>query len=92
MARMVKLLRLSRVTRFIRAVPELIIIVKAMGFAARSVLVFFFVWLVIIYVYAVVLRQATDGSDVGIMLFPSVPDAMNSLLLDGLLADYAPFM
>eukprot|EP00439_Symbiodinium_sp_Y106_P036841 s1194_g4.t1 len=92
MARMVKLLRLSRVTRFIRAVPELIIIVKAMGFAARSVLVFFFVWLVIIYVYAVVLRQATDGSDVGILLFPSVPDAMNSLLLDGLLADYAPFM
>jgi len=92
MMRMVKLLRLSRVTRFIRAVPELIIIVKAMGFAARSVLVFFFVWLVIIYVYAVVLRQATDGSDVGILLFPSVPDAMNSLLLDGLLADYAPFM
>ncbi|CAE7420829.1 DUSP9 [Symbiodinium natans] len=92
MMRMVKLLRLSRVTRFIRAVPELIIIVKAMGFAARSVMVFFFVWLVIIYVYAVVLRQATDGSEVGDLLFPTVPDAMNSLLLDGLLADYSPFM
>ncbi|CAK8987008.1 unnamed protein product [Durusdinium trenchii] len=92
MMRMVKLLRLSRISRFIRSVPELVIILKAMGFAARSVLVFFLVWLVIIYIFAVVLRQATDSSTVGTSLFPSVPSAMNTLLLDGLLADYAPLM
>ncbi|CAJ1350793.1 unnamed protein product, partial [Effrenium voratum] len=92
MMRMVKLLRLSRISRFIRSVPELVIILKAMGFAARSVMVFFLVWLVIIYVFAVVLRQATQESEVGSVLFPSVPDAMNTLLLDGLLADYSPFI
>lgn len=92
MMRMVKLLRLSRISRFIRSVPELVIILKAMGFAARSVLVFFFVWLVIIYIFAVVLRQATDSSTVGMSLFPSVPEAMNTLLLDGLLADYSPMI
>jgi len=92
MMRMVKLLRLSRISRFIRSVPELVIILKAMGFAARSVLVFFFVWLVIIYIFAVVLRQATDASTVGMSLFPSVPEAMNTLLLDGLLADYSPMI
>lgn len=92
MMRMVKLLRLSRISRFIRSVPELVIILKAMGFAARSVLVFFFVWLVIIYIFAVGLRQATDSSTVGMSLFPSVPEAMNTLLLDGLLADYSPMI
>lgn len=92
MMRMVKLLRLSRISRFIRSVPELVIILKATGFAARSVLVFFFVWLVIIYIFAVVLRQATDSSTVGMSLFPSVPEAMNTLLLDGLLADYSPMI
>lgn len=89
MLRMVKLLRLTRISRFLRAVPELVIIVKAIGLAARSVIVFFLLWLIVIYVFAVVMRQITDGSSVGERWFKTVPGAMNTLLLDGILADYS---
>eukprot|EP00930_Biecheleria_cincta_P057399 TRINITY_DN43342_c0_g1_i1.p1 TRINITY_DN43342_c0_g1~~TRINITY_DN43342_c0_g1_i1.p1 ORF type:complete len:766 (-),score=166.86 TRINITY_DN43342_c0_g1_i1:126-2303(-) len=88
MLRMVKLLRLTRISRFLRSVPELVIIVKAIGLAARSVVIFFLLWLIVIYVFAVVLRQITDGTPVGNKWFRSVPSSMNTLLLDGILADY----
>eukprot|EP00930_Biecheleria_cincta_P033574 TRINITY_DN23262_c0_g1_i2.p1 TRINITY_DN23262_c0_g1~~TRINITY_DN23262_c0_g1_i2.p1 ORF type:complete len:829 (+),score=175.63 TRINITY_DN23262_c0_g1_i2:158-2488(+) len=83
-ARLVKLLRLSRITRLLRAVPELMVIIKAIGFAARSVLVFFSLWLIVIYLFAIVMRQITDDTNVGREWFPSVPDAMNTLLLNGI--------
>lgn len=89
MLRMVKLLRLTRISRFLRSVPELVIIVKAIGLAARSVVIFFLLWLIVIYVFAVVLRQITDGTSVGNKWFRSVPSSMNTLLLDGILADYS---
>eukprot|EP00931_Biecheleriopsis_adriatica_P061239 TRINITY_DN36813_c0_g2_i1.p1 TRINITY_DN36813_c0_g2~~TRINITY_DN36813_c0_g2_i1.p1 ORF type:complete len:834 (-),score=172.27 TRINITY_DN36813_c0_g2_i1:200-2671(-) len=90
--RLVKLLRLSRISRLLRAVPELIIIVKGIKFAARSVVIFFVIWLLTIYIFAVVLRQLTDKTPVGEQYFKSVLDSMNTLLLNGLLADYAPVL
>eukprot|EP00931_Biecheleriopsis_adriatica_P117348 TRINITY_DN92876_c0_g1_i1.p1 TRINITY_DN92876_c0_g1~~TRINITY_DN92876_c0_g1_i1.p1 ORF type:complete len:843 (-),score=185.97 TRINITY_DN92876_c0_g1_i1:118-2619(-) len=90
--RLVKLLRLSRISRLLRSVPELTIILRAIGFAARSVFVFFLLWLVIIYVFAVLLRQLTEGQDVGGLYFGSVGASMNTLLLNGILADYAPLV
>ncbi|CAJ1382932.1 unnamed protein product [Effrenium voratum] len=92
MLRLVKLTRLSRVTRLLRSVPELAIIVKAIGLSARSVSVFFLLWLVLIYVFAVILRQLTQGTDFGSAFFVSVPMAMDTLLMDGILADYAPLL
>lgn len=44
----------------------------------------------LIYVFAITLRQLTSGTDFGQSYFSSVPDAMDTLLLDGILADYAP--
>jgi len=95
MVRMVKLLRLSRIARILRAIPELVIIVKAIGFAARSVLIFFLLWLVIIYLFAVVMTQLTGSdpdSEVSRIYFPDVLTAMSTLLLDGILADWAPLI
>eukprot|EP00439_Symbiodinium_sp_Y106_P081895 s47_g21.t1 len=92
MLRLVKLTRLSRMARVLRSVPELAIIVKAIGLSARSVSVFFLLWLVLIYVFAVVFRQLTDGNDLGAAYFSSVPNAMDTLLMDGILADYAPIL
>eukprot|EP00440_Ansanella_granifera_P017060 gb/GFBE01018533.1/.p1 GENE.gb/GFBE01018533.1/~~gb/GFBE01018533.1/.p1 ORF type:complete len:788 (+),score=188.57 gb/GFBE01018533.1/:1-2364(+) len=90
--RMVKLLRLSRVSRLLRSVPELAIIVKAITYASRSVAIFFLLWLVIIYLFAVVLRQISYDLPVGDEYFSTVPEAMNTLLLNGLLPDYAPLI
>eukprot|EP00930_Biecheleria_cincta_P032212 TRINITY_DN2235_c0_g1_i1.p1 TRINITY_DN2235_c0_g1~~TRINITY_DN2235_c0_g1_i1.p1 ORF type:complete len:778 (+),score=158.01 TRINITY_DN2235_c0_g1_i1:111-2444(+) len=89
MVRMVKLLRLSRLSKILRTVPELVIIIKAIGFASRSVAIFSALWLVVIYFFAVVMRQLTAGTDAGLAWFSSVPRSMNTLLLHGILPDYA---
>mmetsp|Transcript_21185 Transcript_21185/g.38087 ORF Transcript_21185/g.38087 Transcript_21185/m.38087 type:complete len:851 (-) Transcript_21185:256-2808(-) len=89
MIRMTKMLRLSRMAKLLRAVPELMIIVKGLAFASRSVLVFFGFWLAIIYVFSVVMRQLSDGQDVGGQYFSSVYHGMNTLLLYGILPEQA---
>eukprot|EP00930_Biecheleria_cincta_P047696 TRINITY_DN33119_c0_g1_i1.p1 TRINITY_DN33119_c0_g1~~TRINITY_DN33119_c0_g1_i1.p1 ORF type:complete len:874 (-),score=164.84 TRINITY_DN33119_c0_g1_i1:35-2632(-) len=90
--RMVKLLRLSRMTRLLRIVPELMVVVKALVYCARSMAVFLMLWLSIIYVFAVIFRQVSDDSEAGNFYFRSVPEAMLTLLLDGVFADYAPVL
>ncbi|CAE8698418.1 unnamed protein product, partial [Polarella glacialis] len=89
MIRLVKLLRLSRMARLFRAVPELVIIVKGLLFASRSVCIFFLLWGMIIYIFAVLFRQLTDGQTVGDQFFQTVPAAMNTLLLNGVFSDNA---
>jgi hypothetical protein len=90
--RIVKLLRLTRMTKFLRMVPELVVIIKALIFCARSMAIFLLLWLGIIYVFAVVFRQISSDTSIGNEFFRTVPRAMKTLLLDGLLADYAPIM
>eukprot|EP00930_Biecheleria_cincta_P043014 TRINITY_DN29588_c0_g2_i1.p1 TRINITY_DN29588_c0_g2~~TRINITY_DN29588_c0_g2_i1.p1 ORF type:complete len:828 (-),score=177.37 TRINITY_DN29588_c0_g2_i1:19-2283(-) len=87
--RMVKLLRLSRISKILRSVPELVIILKAIGNASRSVFIFCGLWLVLVYFFAIIFRQITDGTQVGDLYFRTVPDCMNTLLLRGILPDFA---
>lgn len=91
-ARMVKLARISRMARLLRSVPELVILIKTIGVASRSVFFFFIFWLIIIYIFALGFRQVTKGTDVGDEYFQSVPDAMNTLLLDGILPANGKFV
>jgi hypothetical protein len=86
------MVRVSRMVRLLRAIPELVILLKGIGAAMRSVMVFFTLWLIIIYVYAVVFRQMTEGDEVGLEFFKSVPAAMNTLLLDGILPETSHFV
>jgi len=87
--RLVKLLRLSRLAKLLQSIPELVIIMKGIKFASRSVSVFFALWLVIIYVFAILFRQLTDQTKVGANYFPSVLAAMNSLMLQGIFPESA---
>lgn len=89
MGRMVKILRMARLARLLRMVPELVVILKSIGAAFRSVSFFLLLAVIIIYVYAVGFRQMTKGSDMGDQYFKTVPKAMNSLLLEGMLPLYA---
>jgi len=75
--------------KLLRAVPELVIIIKGIGFAARSVLVFFLLWTMIIYVFAIVLRQTTTGFDFGTKHFSTVSHAMVTLFLSGIVPGQA---
>lgn len=79
--RLVRLVRLTRLTRLLRSFPELMIIVKGLTFAARSVCVFSLLWFIITYAFAIILRQLTEGSSIGDAFFKSVPESINSLLL-----------
>merc|ERR1719440_643952 len=60
MLRLAKMIRVSRMVRLLRSVPELLIIIKGIHHASRSVMVFFTLYLIIIYVYAVIFRQLTE--------------------------------
>ncbi|CAJ1350489.1 unnamed protein product [Effrenium voratum] len=87
--RLVRILRLSRMAKLLRAVPELVIIIKGIGFAARSVLVFFLLWSMIIYVFAIVLRQATESFPFGALYFSTVTQSMTTLFLSGIVPGQA---
>jgi len=93
--RLVRLTRMARMARLLRAMPELLILIKGIGVASRSVAFTLLLLIVIMYFYAIVLRQlvgqlmSSDGPDLIEIYFPSVPDAMMSLLLDGVLPDQA---
>lgn len=93
--RMVKILRLSRMAKLLRAFPELKIIVKGIRFAFRSVGVFFLLWMMIIFVTAILMTQlngsfeTTDGFG---KLFERVDISMETLLLYGVLPNQASLL
>jgi hypothetical protein len=84
-ARLVKLFRMARMARLLRMVPELVVILKGIGVAFRSVVFFFILTVIIVYVWAVFFRQVTKDSEIESRYFSSVPDAMNSLVVYGML-------
>lgn len=93
--RMVKILRLSRMAKLLRAIPELSIVIKAIGAAGRSMLVIAVFCLMVVYVFALTLKQITlivntDPSNAVVARnFDSVLSAMNTLLLRSLFSDSA---
>jgi len=87
--RMVKILRVSRLLKLLRAIPELVIIVKGIAIASRSVAVFLTLWVMIIYVFAIVLTQLSGGDDIGTAYFSSVSHSMSTLFLNGIVPEQA---
>eukprot|EP00927_Polykrikos_kofoidii_P002552 TRINITY_DN11018_c0_g1_i1.p1 TRINITY_DN11018_c0_g1~~TRINITY_DN11018_c0_g1_i1.p1 ORF type:complete len:827 (+),score=157.68 TRINITY_DN11018_c0_g1_i1:169-2481(+) len=85
--RIFRLLRLARVARLLRAAPELFILVKGMAVATKSIFFTLCLLTVIIYTFGIAFTQLMDGTDVGKTMFPTVPEAMNTLLLRGALPD-----
>jgi hypothetical protein len=85
--RLFRLLRLSRLARMLRSMPELMILIKGMVAASRSV--FFTMCLLVIgmYLFAIAMRQLTDGTSVGDEYFSSVPASMHKLLIEGVFLD-----
>lgn len=90
--RLVRLTRMARMAKLLRAMPELIILIKGIWVAARSVFFTLVLLMIIIYVFAIIFRQVTDGTEIGEQYYASVWEAMASLLLDGVLPDQAPYV
>eukprot|EP00928_Gymnodinium_smaydae_P019951 TRINITY_DN17692_c0_g1_i1.p1 TRINITY_DN17692_c0_g1~~TRINITY_DN17692_c0_g1_i1.p1 ORF type:complete len:682 (-),score=147.39 TRINITY_DN17692_c0_g1_i1:120-2165(-) len=88
--RLLRLSRMARMARLLRAVPELIILIRAIVVATRSVFFTLMLLVIIIYFFAIIFRQV--AGDTIETYFPSVTEAMLSLLLDGILPDNAQLM
>jgi hypothetical protein len=92
LARLLRLTRVARMARLFRAMPELMILIRGIMIAGRSVGLTLVLLLMIIYLFAIAFKQLTHGSEVGRTYFPNVPKAMQTLLLKGTLPDQGPWV
>jgi hypothetical protein len=70
--RLVLLTRMARMAKLLRAIPELIILIKGIAVASRSVVFTLMLLGVILYFFAIVFRQLTDDTELG-QEFPISP-------------------
>merc|ERR1719375_1287971 len=81
LVRLARLSRMARMARLLRAAPELMILIKGMGVASRSVCFTLVLLLILVYFFAIVFRQLLADTDAGSLYFDSVPEGMVSLVL-----------
>eukprot|EP00929_Paragymnodinium_shiwhaense_P005579 TRINITY_DN10775_c0_g1_i1.p1 TRINITY_DN10775_c0_g1~~TRINITY_DN10775_c0_g1_i1.p1 ORF type:complete len:805 (+),score=195.65 TRINITY_DN10775_c0_g1_i1:153-2567(+) len=92
MARLLRLTRMARMARLLHAMPELMILIKAIFVAFRSVFFTVFLLMILIYIFAILFVQLTEGHPVGKQYFDGVLGAMGTLLLAGNLPDHEAFV
>eukprot|EP00418_Pyrodinium_bahamense_P069836 CAMPEP_0179081382 /NCGR_PEP_ID=MMETSP0796-20121207/36640_1 /TAXON_ID=73915 /ORGANISM="Pyrodinium bahamense, Strain pbaha01" /LENGTH=673 /DNA_ID=CAMNT_0020778769 /DNA_START=9 /DNA_END=2030 /DNA_ORIENTATION=+ len=92
LVRVARILRLTRLSKLLWACPELLVIIRGIGVAVRSVFFTLCLQFFVIYVFAVTFKQLTEDTELEKEPFPSVPAAFVSLLLRGILPDFAPFV
>jgi len=90
--RLVRVTRMARLVKLLRCVPELIVVVKGIGVALRSVTYTWLLLVGIVYIFAIAFRQATFQTGLGEKYFDGVFPAMLTLLLKGALPDLADFV
>lgn len=86
-ARLFRLTRAVRVARLLRAVPELLILLKGMLSGLRAVFFTILLLIFFIYLFAILFTQLAKDSSLSESYFDSVPHAMASLTIGGILAD-----
>jgi len=90
LVRLLRLSRMARLARLLHRMPDLMILVKGIGVATRSVFFTLCLLIIIIYVFAVGLTQVTDGVEpLHSRYFGNVLESMSTLLLRGTLPDLA---
>eukprot|EP00927_Polykrikos_kofoidii_P073781 TRINITY_DN69804_c0_g1_i1.p1 TRINITY_DN69804_c0_g1~~TRINITY_DN69804_c0_g1_i1.p1 ORF type:complete len:720 (-),score=67.83 TRINITY_DN69804_c0_g1_i1:288-2447(-) len=86
--RLLRLSRLARLAYIFRRVPELIILVKGVGAAMRSVVWSFVLLLLVLYVFAVLFNSLTqDTPHLKTTYFSTVPKGMHALAVYGVIGD-----
>lgn len=90
--RMLRLTRIARLARVLRKLPELMILIKGLSVAMRSVMATLGLLLMIIYIFAVAFTQQlakepwTEGQ------FKTVPTSMKTLLMFGVFPEGREFI
>jgi len=86
-ARLLRLSRLLRMSQLLHLFPEVLILVKAIAAALRSVVFTLALLLMILYVFAIAFTQLTRGTGCARQYFSSVPASMQTLFISGALLD-----
>lgn len=86
---MIRLVRVARMARLLKAMPELVILIKGIKAATRAVVVFVMLWVILVYVFAILCKQLTMNEPIGVQYFDTVPEAMATLFLDGVLPNFS---
>jgi len=85
--RLFRLLRLSRLARMLRSMPELMILIKGMVAAGRSVFFTLCLLLLLLYIFSIAFTQLTAGTTCGELYFKTIGDSMYTLLIVGTFLD-----
>ncbi|CAJ1396760.1 unnamed protein product [Effrenium voratum] len=83
MLRLLRLTRVARIARLLRFLPEVMILVRAIGAATRSVTLTVCLALIIVYVFAIALTQVAVDTPAGSQYYSSLPEAMFNLIFHG---------
>ncbi|CAJ1387620.1 unnamed protein product [Effrenium voratum] len=86
-ARIMRVLRTARMARLVRLMPELMILIKGMMVACRSVFFTLVLLLLITYVFSVAFMQFSRGTALEQSFFSDMGTAVMSLILNCILAD-----
>merc|ERR1719446_1940249 len=81
--RLFRLARLARMARMLRSMPELLILIKGMVAAMRSVGFVLLLLFIMMYVFSIAFVQFLRDTDAGKSLFPGIPIAIYTLLMSG---------
>eukprot|EP00930_Biecheleria_cincta_P021872 TRINITY_DN1607_c0_g1_i2.p1 TRINITY_DN1607_c0_g1~~TRINITY_DN1607_c0_g1_i2.p1 ORF type:complete len:692 (-),score=112.19 TRINITY_DN1607_c0_g1_i2:106-2139(-) len=87
LVRLVRLTRLLRMARLLRLLPELLIMVKAIAAATRSVSFAMMLLIGVIYCFGIAFTSVLKGTDIGGASYPTVLYSMHSLVIHGALLD-----
>lgn len=90
--RLVRLIRVARAGRLLSSAPELMLLVKGIVAAVRSVLAVLCLLFLVIYVFAVIFTELLSDSPVGSGRFDTVPVSLNTLMLQVLCGPDAHFI
>merc|ERR1719284_666006 len=74
LARLLRLSRMARMGKLLRVMPELMIMIKGMKAATRSVFFTLLLLAVIMYIFGIAFVQISDGTEVGRKHFQGVPE------------------
>lgn len=85
--RLLRLSRMARMARLLRSMPELLVLIKGMIAAIRSVFFTLLLLVLLLYVFSILFRQMTVDATIGKLKFPTIMSSIHTLVLDGILFD-----
>jgi len=88
--KLVRMTRIARVAKLLRACPEVVILIKGVASAARSVFFTLCLLLMVIYAFALFFTQLTRGYPVHDLYWRTVPHSIFTLLFHGCFGENLP--